>query len=174
MTRNQLPFAKPIRQDVTVCMAAWLSVAVGPAWSSTAGATTPSTPIQARAASGQLDAEARLMEVYRLIGIGGSRAAMEASEKLVKDYPTFQLAQLVYSDLLSARVKPVRMLGDVPTELNQAAQKTLEDLRAESELQSRPRRWSALATNRPTRWATRGAPRISSYAASFSCGEPAK
>lgn len=134
MTGNQLPFAKLIRRDVVVWMTAWLSVAVGPTWSSTAAATTPSPPIQTRAPSGQLDAEARLLEVYRLMGIGGARAALEASEKLVKDYPTFQLAQLVYGDLLSARVKPVRMLGDVPTELNQAAQKTLEDLRAESQL----------------------------------------
>jgi hypothetical protein len=36
------------------------------------------------------------------------------------------------------------------------------------EVQSCPRRRSALATNRPTRWATRGAPRISFYAASSS------
>ncbi len=134
MTRNQLPFVKPIRRNVTVCMAAWLSVAVGPAWSITAGATTPATPIQTRARSGQLDAEARLLEVYRLMGVGGARAALEASEKLVKDYPTFQLAQLVYGDLLSARVKPVRMLGEIPADVTHAGQKTLEDLRAESQL----------------------------------------
>jgi site-specific recombinase XerD len=40
-------------------------------------------------------------------------------------------------------------------------------------MQSCPRRRSALATNRPTRWATRGAPRVSSYATSLSAGSSA-
>jgi type I restriction enzyme M protein len=42
------------------------------------------------------------------------------------------------------------------------------------EVQSCPRRRSALATNRPTRWATRGAPRRSCYAACFSGGNAAR
>ena len=37
-------------------------------------------------------------------------------------------------------------------------------------VQSCPRRREALATNRPTRWATRGAPGMSSYAACFISG----
>jgi hypothetical protein len=41
-------------------------------------------------------------------------------------------------------------------------------------VQSCPRRRSALATNRPTRWATRGAPQTSSYAASPIFGRLAK
>jgi hypothetical protein len=41
-------------------------------------------------------------------------------------------------------------------------------------VQSCPRRRSALATNRPTRWATRGAPAISSYAAMAKAGRWAK
>ena len=41
-------------------------------------------------------------------------------------------------------------------------------------VQSCPRRRSALATNRPTRWATRGAPGSSSYAATFIAGRCAK
>ena len=41
-------------------------------------------------------------------------------------------------------------------------------------VQSCPRRRSALATNRPTRWATRGAPRMSSYAAIARVGRWAK
>jgi hypothetical protein len=41
-------------------------------------------------------------------------------------------------------------------------------------VQSCPRRRSALATNRPTRWATRGAPGFASYAASFNCGRLSK
>lgn len=38
-------------------------------------------------------------------------------------------------------------------------------------VQSCPRRREALATNRPTRWATRGAPGTSSYAACFTGGQ---
>ena len=41
-------------------------------------------------------------------------------------------------------------------------------------MQSCPRRRSALATNRPTRWATRGTPQISSYAAIASVGSVAR
>ena len=38
-------------------------------------------------------------------------------------------------------------------------------------VQSCPRRRWSLATNRPTRWATRGAPELASYAASFIVGK---
>lgn len=79
-------------------------------------------------------AEARLMEVYRLLGSGHGRAALPKAEQLVKDYPNFQLAQLVYGDLLTSRRQPVRMLGDVPTELAAAGTGHLQELRDESRL----------------------------------------
>lgn len=79
-------------------------------------------------------AEARLIEIYRLIGRSSSRLAIEAAERLVKDHPNFQLAQLVYGDLLTTRVKPVRMVGDIPDDLARAAFGTLQDLRSESQL----------------------------------------
>lgn len=43
-------------------------------------------------------AEARLIEVYRLTGHGKTREALARAESLVRDYPNFQLAQLVYGD----------------------------------------------------------------------------
>lgn len=44
-------------------------------------------------------AEARLIEVYKLIGKGKNREALTKATLLVKDLPNFQLAQLVYGDL---------------------------------------------------------------------------
>jgi len=59
-------------------------------------------------------AETRLIEVYRLTGEGRGREALAHAESLARDYPNFQLAQLALGDLLNARVRPVRKLGDVP------------------------------------------------------------
>ncbi|MEW6467262.1 MAG: L,D-transpeptidase family protein, partial [Pseudomonadota bacterium] len=78
------------------------------------------------------EAEARLIEVYRLIGRGQTREALQAAERLVVAYPDFQLAQLVYGDLLSSRMRPVTRLGDVPDTAAQAGAETLADLREES------------------------------------------
>ncbi|WCM95030.1 L,D-transpeptidase family protein [Acidovorax sp. NCPPB 2350] len=84
-------------------------------------------------------AEQRLMEVYRLTGEGRSREALAKAESLVRDYPHFQLAQLTLGDLLSARARPVRQLGDVPAGQGDAPQppsptaaEVLAELRAES------------------------------------------
>ena len=52
-------------------------------------------------------AEARLIEIYRLIGGGNTREALKKAEQLVADYPHFQLAQLVLGDLLSTRSRPI-------------------------------------------------------------------
>jgi murein L,D-transpeptidase YafK len=78
------------------------------------------------------EAEARLIDVYRLIGHGQNREALQAAERLVATYPDFQLAQLVYGDLLSSRIRPVTRLGDVPDTAAQAGAEALADLREES------------------------------------------
>lgn len=93
----------------------------------------PSTPAAAPAPKDGV-AEARLIEIYRLIGKTETRAALEKAEKLVKEFPTFALAQLVYGDLLSAKTRPIKGFGDVFTEQHQAAQPMLADLRSESQL----------------------------------------
>jgi len=77
------------------------------------------------------DAEARLIDVYRQIGQGEPVKALAEAERLVNDYPQFQLGQLVYGDLLALRVRPVRMLGDLP-ESDQRDAAALDSLRMES------------------------------------------
>jgi hypothetical protein len=49
------------------------------------------------------ETEARLIEVYRLIGQARGREALAKAEGLVRDHPNFQLAQLAYGDLLAAQ-----------------------------------------------------------------------
>lgn len=88
-------------------------------------------------------AERRLIEIYNLIGQGQNRLALDKARQLVRDVPHFQLAQLVYGDLLSAHIRPVKTLGDVPPNLAQTAPTVLQDLRQESykrikALQQRP------------------------------------
>ena len=77
-------------------------------------------------------AEARLIEVYHLIGKAQNREALAKAALLVDDLPNFQLAQLVYGDLLAARTRPVKMLGDVQGTLSQGASGNLNELREES------------------------------------------
>ena len=79
-------------------------------------------------------AEQRLLEVYRLAANGKSREALEKVQSLVHDYPHFQLAQLVYGDMLSARIRPVGVLGDLPVDLQTQAAPALANLRDESRL----------------------------------------
>jgi L,D-transpeptidase YnhG len=83
------------------------------------------------------EAEARLIEVYKLIGQARSRDAMERAEALVRDHPNFQLAQLVYGDLLASRTRPVRAVGDVPDAAARTGAQMLAELREESQLRIR-------------------------------------
>ncbi|MDZ4359142.1 MAG: L,D-transpeptidase, partial [Variovorax sp.] len=57
-------------------------------------------------------AEARLIGVYELFGRGKSREALAKAQTLVRDHPNFQLAQLVYGDLLAAQVPPSNAMPD--------------------------------------------------------------
>ena len=79
-------------------------------------------------------AEARLIDIYKLIGQAKTREALPLAERLVQDNPNFQLAQLVYGDLLTAQLRPVRNLGDVPDTTAKAAAPQLQELRKESQL----------------------------------------
>jgi L,D-transpeptidase YnhG len=88
-------------------------------------------------------AEAQLIEIYKLIGQAKTRPALLLAEKLVAEHPNFQLAQLVYGDLLTAQQKPVRVLGNVADTLAQTGSVQLAELRKESllrlqALQTRP------------------------------------
>jgi murein L,D-transpeptidase YafK len=85
------------------------------------------------AITADFQAEKRLLGVYELIGAGRYREALQKAEQLVKDVPHFQLAQLVYGDLLASRIHVVKTLGDVTPEAAAAAGLTLGDLRQESQ-----------------------------------------
>lgn len=76
--------------------------------------------------------EQRLLEVLGLMARGQSKEALEKVEKLVQDHPNFQLAQLVYGDLLAARTRPLQTLGDMAPDTARASASTLADLREES------------------------------------------
>ncbi|WP_416399999.1 L,D-transpeptidase family protein [Alicycliphilus denitrificans] len=120
-------------------------------------------PARAEAPLRDGDAERRLLEIYRLTAEGHARQALPLAERLVRDHPNFQLAQLALGDLLAARARPVGRVGDVampppaaaarpvpaqipgislasaaaapaPQALPPAAIDTLSDLRAESRL----------------------------------------
>jgi len=82
-------------------------------------------------------AEARLTEIYQLIGQARSREALARAQALVLDHPNFQLAQLVYGDLLSAQAHPLNTFGDVPDPQAKANARMLAELRAESQLRMR-------------------------------------
>jgi len=79
-----------------------------------------------------MDAEARLIAIYQLIGQSKASEALPLAETLVKDFPTFALAQLVYADLLMAKTGPIQQFGSVPLAQLQAGADTLEKLRVES------------------------------------------
>jgi murein L,D-transpeptidase YafK len=79
-------------------------------------------------------AEARLIDIYRLTGSGKTQEALSKAERLVRDQPNFQLAQLVYGDLLAARARPVKNLGDIPESQTGPVSNTLNELRNESQM----------------------------------------
>jgi len=83
------------------------------------------------------ETEARLIEVYRLVGQARGRDALAKAEALVRDHPNFQLAQLAYGDLLAAQSRPVRTVGDVPDTTAKAGAALLAELRDESMLRMR-------------------------------------
>ena len=102
-----------------------------PKGTTSAEASAPASPKKIAEAGA---AEARLIEVYQLISQSKGREALNSAEKLVSDYPHFQLAQLVYGDLLAARIRPIQTLGDVPNNLSTSASPNLGELRNESQM----------------------------------------
>ncbi|MCF8155047.1 MAG: L,D-transpeptidase family protein [Rhodoferax sp.] len=92
-------------------------------------------------------AEARLIEIYKLVGQGKNRDALAKADRLVADFPSFQLAQLVHGDLLAAQTRPIKAFGDVPDTVARTAGAALSELREESQrrvraLRERPKEGS--------------------------------
>ena len=77
-------------------------------------------------------AEAQLIEVYQLFGRGETQQALDKARALVKTYPNFQLAQLVYGDLLATRVPPNAALADAASLARLRGNPTLTELHEES------------------------------------------
>lgn len=78
-------------------------------------------------------AEARLLEIYRLIGAGQGKLALKKAQTLVEDVPNFQLAQMVYGDLLLSQTAPLKAMGSAPADLTERAPQRIEQLRTEAE-----------------------------------------
>ncbi len=150
-----LPLTRHLLACLALCLlAVWLSPAEAAAQKSRKRKLATPTALLAGsgvafASSGQrkqgakakadqgLQAEARLIQIYQLIGQSKSRDALKLAEKLVTDHPNFALAQLVYGDLLMAQTQPIRAVGDVPEATVRAAPGVLTDLREESLLRIR-------------------------------------
>lgn len=95
--------------------------------------TQPASTAEARE-NRDSQAEARLINIYKLIGQAKTREALPLAERLVREHPNFQLAQLVYGDLLTAQLRPVRAMGDVPDTTAEVGAVQLAELRKESQL----------------------------------------
>lgn len=97
--------------------------------SATPGKAAPNTSHSVESAG---QAEARLIEVYKLIGSGQHREALDKARHLLREHPNFQLAHLVYGDLLASRVRPIQTVGDIQNVPAGLASDNLADLRLES------------------------------------------
>jgi L,D-transpeptidase YnhG len=102
-----------------------------------------------------LQAEAKLLHIYQLIGQGQSRQALLESEQLLKLQPNFQLAQLVHGDLLSSFVRPVNAPGDLPKSAALASSVSpaaLNELREESMMRLKALREKPPANSIPSQF----------------------
>jgi murein L,D-transpeptidase YafK len=77
-------------------------------------------------------AEARLIAVYELFGRGQPRPALQKARELVRDHPNFQLAQLVYADLLATQVPPAHGFSDANSVGKLRGSAAMAELRDES------------------------------------------
>ena len=89
-------------------------------------------PAWHQTAEARNEAEVRLLDVYRLLSAGRGREALSRVEALVNDHPNFQLAQLVYGDLLMARTHALSAKGGGAPLKDVAARQRLEQLRLEA------------------------------------------
>ncbi len=129
--KSQTAKTKKSRKAVALAAAAAAGLAAGAAATSATDAEPSRAAIKASAAAaGQ--AEIRLIEVYRAIGNGKTAQALVLADALVRDYPNFQLAQLVRGDLMLSRLRPISKLGEVPDTTARLASLQLAELREES------------------------------------------
>lgn len=107
---------------VAICFACAAAAAIS------SSPRTSRGPVQA---AGQ--AEARLIEIYRMVARGQLRQALPKARQLTIDYPNFQLAHLLHGDLLTAMSRPLQYHGNLgESALPEEAGATLASLREES------------------------------------------
>jgi murein L,D-transpeptidase YafK len=135
------------------------TVAATAATSATAATAARATrkPAPAGTIQEASNAEARLIAVYEMFGRGQSRPALAKARDLVRDYPNFQLAQLVYGDLLAAQLPPSNALPDSASiakmrgnpamaELHEESKRRLQALRERPPANTVPSQFLALST----------------------------
>ena len=76
----------------------------------------------------QVEPEAMLVKTLIEIRNNRLEAALAEVEKVIRSYPNFRLAHLIKGDLLLARSRPLRELGEAPN----APRERIEDLRDEA------------------------------------------
>ena len=132
---EQAVLIKPmlLKSVFTLCCVCLSGLGLLPSHAATLPAAKPGAVQAATAPHDRVGvAEARLIEIYRLIARADTRTALAQAQGLVSEYPNFALAQLVYGDLLSSRTRPITRFGDVPAAQRQAKAQALDELRAES------------------------------------------
>lgn len=113
-------------------------------------------PVPARvAAAPTVSPELRLIQIYRQIGNGRTRDALEMAAALVHDEPNFRLAHLVYADLLTARRTGLPSFGaGAAKALPGASPARIEELRAEAALRLQGLREAPAAGTVPRQFLT--------------------
>ena len=107
---------------------------LAPALAGPRGRQSAPQPVHKAVPARDGEAEARLIEIYKLVGQANTREALKRAEALVKDHPNFGLAQLVYGDLLTTQARPLKAFGDVPERDAKTGGQALAELREESQL----------------------------------------
>lgn len=78
--------------------------------------------------------DAQLLAIYQHIARFEHKEALAAVDRLIQQQPNFRLAHLIRGDLLAARARPLRTLGDIspnnPTELGDLREEAVMRLRA--------------------------------------------
>ena len=141
------------RSPLKTCLLALVLACTAHGYAASPKPGTKSARPEAPAAKSQDGvAEARLIEVYKLIGQAQNREALAKADRLVEEFPHFQLAQLVHGDLLAALTRPIKTFGDVPESMALSARPALAELREESQRRVRALRERPLAGTVPSQF----------------------
>ena len=116
------PWLRPVRLVAVAALAAVVgqAAAMGSRQAAQKPAVTPG--------ASQLEPEAMLVKTLIEVRNNRLEAALAEVEKVIQSYPNFRLAHLIKGDLLLARSRPLRELGEAPN----APRDRIEELRDEA------------------------------------------